>query len=366
MGLGRKLIRRATPRTVRHVIHPVRTVKRKATPRSIRRVSRGINVVTNPVGAAESAIIFGRSRRHTAPMRTRRMRPARAPRVSSEVTPSGLGTCAPGVLTSHHNRATLFTFGSESFSPIQKQLPEPPIPVDHQPFTEKEWSRRKRETSFWRPAKRRQVKDEVAATGREQAEAEFARATETFHQRQAEVDEWWTALHRGDPKVLKSALEAAYADNPARVVVVQASATQALLCIVAPWPDVLPEKKSHVTPTGRDSERAWTKTEFNQTYASILGGNLLGTIRETWATAPTLSTLRIFCIRGFPDDALSEVLFDVEVSKSQLDWGNDATGDSILADLTQFGLHRVGRAHEVLAWPREQLRPDLATLVEDW
>lgn len=60
---------------------------------------------------------------------------------------------------------------------------------------------------------------------------------------------------------------------------------EAALTVWLPGIDVLPEKKAHVTPSGRLSTKAWTKTEQNEMYANLLGGHLLATIREAWAVA---------------------------------------------------------------------------------
>lgn len=53
----RKSVRKATPRSVRKVMHPVRTAKNAATPRSVKQLRRGIYTVRNPLGAAENALI---------------------------------------------------------------------------------------------------------------------------------------------------------------------------------------------------------------------------------------------------------------------------------------------------------------------
>lgn len=53
----RKSVRKATPRPVRQVMHPARTVKNKVTPRPVRQVSHAAYMVRNPVGAAENKLI---------------------------------------------------------------------------------------------------------------------------------------------------------------------------------------------------------------------------------------------------------------------------------------------------------------------
>jgi hypothetical protein len=355
MGIGRKLVRKATPRPVRHAMHPVRTVKNKATPRPIRQISRGIYTVTNPLGAAESAVIFGSGRRRKKPSTTRQG-PVRS------VNTGGLGVRAAEAHSVHDDLARQLAVQRERFAPVQKPaVPAPPGPVDPQVLMEQEWSKRKGEVSLWRRSKRRLLKAQISTEARVHAIAKAAETDAAHVRRQAEADQWWTALNRGDPEVVTSALKAAFADNPAPALVQKVEGDKAVLCVVLPWPDVLPAKKAHVTPTGRTSTRAWTKTELNDVYAALVGGHLLATFREAWATAPSISLIRIFGVRKRPNDPL-EVLFDVEGSRDDPHWNDDSLGASVLA--RSDGLRRGGQARAVQAWPKRDLRNDLADLVE--
>jgi hypothetical protein len=354
MGIGRKLIRRATPRPIRHAMHPVRTVKNKATPRPIRQISRGIYTVTNPLGAAESAVIFGSGRHGKKPARTRQ-----APR---SVDAGGIGVRAAEARSVHDDLSKQLAVQRERFAPVQKPvLLPPPPPVDPEALIEQEWSKRRSEVPFWRSSDRKRLKAEISAAAHSQAAAESTRTHAAHDRRQVEADAWWTALNQGDPGVVSSALKAAFADNPAPVIVLQAGEAQALLCLILPWPDVLPAKKAHVTPTGRVSSKMWTKTELNDVYVTLCGGHLLATFREAWATAPSLSEIRIFGVRKRPKQSI-EVLFDVEAYRCDSNWDDDTKGSSILS--RSDGLKRTGQAREVQAWLREDLPKDLAGLVE--
>jgi hypothetical protein len=355
MGLGRKLVRKATPRPVRHAMHPVRTVKHKATPRPIRQLSRGVYTVTNPLGAAESAIIFGSGRRRSTTTRTQQ--------TITRQTWTSPGVRAAEGYSVHDELCSLLAVQRERFAPITKPVPDPPTSVDRQAIAQEEWVGRKKDAPVWKVSKRKALKVEAEAAAIIRSDAEANEATKDFERRQEEIDRWWDALNRGDPDITKATLRAAFSDNPAPVVIFQAGGTEALLCMAVPWPDVLPDKKGHVTPTGRVSSKAWTKTEVNQVYADLIGGHLLATIRESWATAPALQLIRLFGIRQ-RGETPSEILFDVEVSKSNDNWNDDNIGTSILSR-SKWGLHRVGQAHEVRGWPSGEVQPDLVALVDD-
>ncbi len=131
--------------------------------------------------------------------------------------------------------------------------------------------------------------------------------------------------------------------------------------VALPGPDVLPAKKAHVTPTGRLSSKAWTKTEFNAVYAELLGAHLLATIREAWAVGRSLTQLRVIGIRN--SQLAPDVLFDIDVDRAHGQWNDDDSWGSVLVQQPRWGLHRTGRTAEVLPWTATSLRPDIATIV---
>jgi hypothetical protein len=61
MGFGRRVVRksvrRATPRPVRHAMHPARTARNAVTPRPVKWASRAAYTTQHPMGATEKAVI---------------------------------------------------------------------------------------------------------------------------------------------------------------------------------------------------------------------------------------------------------------------------------------------------------------------
>jgi hypothetical protein len=274
---------------------------------------------------------------------------------------SGTGVRAADAVASHDQLAQLMVVKRERFTAARRPLVPDPDPVDPKPFQQQEWERRKGEVRLWQRARRRQVRAEAAEFGQAAAADLQTQAHVQQREQQALVDTWWTALNQGEPGVLTAALKAAFDDNPAPVVVVSARESDAFLALVLPGPEVLPPKTAHVTPTGRLSSRAWTKTELNQVYAELLGAHLLATIRETWAVAPSLTNIRIAGLRKRADGPRG-VLFDVDVTRTDGHWADDRWGDVLLAHIPG-GLNRAGRAQEVQPWPREKLRPGASGLL---
>jgi hypothetical protein len=237
----------------------------------------------------------------------------------------------------------------ERFTPAQRPILAPPVPVDPAPFEQQEWTRLKSGTHFWQRARRKKLQLQAAHHAQRHA-AELTTRTQDHHRAlQTQADAWWTSLQQGQPEALRAVLDAAFADNPAPVTVERAEAHIAALTVLLPGPDVLPTKKAHVTPTGRLSSKAWTKTEYNEVYADLLGAHLLATIRETWATAPSLTHLRITGLRHAPQGP-DDLLFVVEVGRQDKPWHHNDSGTEVLHS-APHGLNRVGKTREVRTWP---------------
>jgi hypothetical protein len=346
MGLGRRIARKAVrktvPRSVRRVAHPVRTVKHAMTPRPVRQVSRAIHTVTNPLGAAENMLVNGLFDGSGKSRPRRTARPAASTTSMADVR-AAEGAAAQGQL------AVLMAVQRERFTPAQRPVVERPIPADREALTLQEWARLKKDAHLWQRGRRRELRQDAAEKAAERAAVEDARALARYQELSSQAEAWWTALRLGHSDVMTAALDAAFADNPAPVKVVSAQGTEAALVLLLPGPDVLPAKKAHVTPTGRHSSKAWNKTEFNKVYSDLLGAHLLATARETWATAPSLTHIRISGVRTGPHSS-QERLFDVDLARDSWTWHDDTCGSTVLRDSPR-GLNRTGRTSEVRPWP---------------
>lgn len=123
----------------------------------------------------------------------------------------------------------------------------------------------------------------------------------------------------------------------------------------------MPDRQAHITPSGQLTTKAWTKTDLNQVYAQLLAIHLLATLRETWAVAPSLQTLRVIGLGG-PGDPTA-LVFDVTCSRhaprTELD---DPDGSGFEAWLAgrDAGLRRTGRTKAVTTWPTTAEPPELA------
>src|SRR5450830_592544 len=362
----RKTVRKATPRAVRRAVHPVRTLKNAATPRSVRQLSRGIYTITNPLGAAENAVIgaalnSGSRRRRSSTSASRRSGSPRSSAGDSRTTAPSEIRAAEGA-RSHDQLAALMMVQRERFTPSQRpEVPRPAAP-DPRPFARSAWNERKHEVKPWQINRRRALRAETQDWAHSHATDLHAQAIDTASRQQVRADAWWTALGQGEVATVGAALEAAFADNPAPVTICGLDPTSAFLAVILPDLDVLPARRAHVTPGGRLSVKDWTQTDLNETYADLLGAHLLATARETWAVAPALQTMHVVGLLDSDDE--DHVLFYLQVNRDGAPWQSDSTGRRLL-DIAAFGLKRVGRTHQVALWPESQLPTALyATLAQ--
>jgi hypothetical protein len=341
----RKSVRRATPRTVRRAMNPVGTIKSAVTPRPLKQLSRTLYTVTNPLGAAENAVIGaalypGRGRRRTA---------GQPRRSTSTQYVSGTGVRAQAAVEVHDRLAHLMAVQRERFAASTRPIVATPQRANLATAARAEWRRRKGEIRPWRLTARRALRADVQSWAQQHVESTFQDGCRARDDQQALADTWWSALIEGREPVVTAALLAAFEDNPAPVAVVKAEGTAAQLVLVVPPLSVLPAKKAHVTPSGRLSSKAWTKTELNAVYVSLIGAHLLATLREAFAVAPSLQSVRVLGSR-FEDDGTQATLFDVTCDRTRAMSGDDETGQALLEDSPR-GIRTRGRAGEVQAWP---------------
>jgi hypothetical protein len=366
MGFGRRLlrktVRKATPRTVRRAMHPARSLKYAATPRVVKRASRTVYTITNPLAAAENKLIGAAlspgSRHRGSGSRSSSSRTLNVP-AGQNVT--GSGVRAEEAADSERRLAWLFAAQRQRFSAAERPIVEDPIPVPASKFQQEEWARRKCEVSIWRRAHRKDLRTEVDHYSQACAAEQLILAQAEQHELQSQADTWWEALVHGQSEALTAALDAAFDDNFAPLIVIHAEGANAVLALGLQGPEVLPKKKAHVTPTGKLSARVWTKTELNQLYAEFIGAHLLATLRETWAIGPSLDVIRVVGIRKADVDDV-EILFDIQASRRERNWAVDEGGDLTL-ERSEFGLYRVGKTQEVRAWPVEDLPTDTWSLL---
>ena len=355
----RKSVRRATPRSVRRAANPIRTVKNAVTPRPIKQASRAIYTVTNPIGAAENALIgaalYSRNSTYRSSSTTSRRvttGPTATERRSTE------GAAAYSALEQ------LMLVGREKFTPLPRPVITVPSPIGADAIVRSEWRARRNEVRIWDRSGRVELRKIITQSAHAYAAAYGQWALRATARQQEVADDWWQSLLDGQAAVLASVLATAFSDNPAPVAIAEAQGSRAVLLLRLPSKSVLPDRKAHVTPNGQLSTKAWTKTELNQVYAQLLAIHLLATLRESWAVAPSLRSIRVIGLGG--PGTSEDLIFDVTCTRddpqTELEDGDGSRIEAWLAG-REVGLRRAGRTREVASWPLSAYPPELAGLL---
>ena len=348
----------------------MRTTKNAVTPRSVKQLSRAVYTVTNPLGAAENALIgaalYGGRSGSRSKSRASGGRSAGIARSTDQGELTASSVRAAEGAASHRSLSQMMNVQRERFTPVHRPAMTPPVPPALGPLQVAEWELAKKQTRPWQRKRRAQLRIEADARARAQADLMHQQALAAAGRWQEQADAWWRALGSGQTQVLTQQLEAAFSDNVAPVLVISAEGSQAVLALSLPGLDVLPERKPHITPGGKLSSKAWTQTELAQVYADLLGAHLLATFREAWAVAPSLQTVRVLGSHELdtherPSDGLV-VLLDVTAGRSDIGWPDDAFG-SRLTTGGDAPLRRTGRTSAVTPWPEKDLPVGTAEIV---
>ena len=115
---------------------------------------------------------------------------------------------------------------------------------------------------------------------------------------QEEMDAWWTQLLANEPGTVLEALEDAFEDNEAPAAAVGVSGNEVAVVVLAPELNVIPEKWPEITSAGNPSMKPLAKGKRISFYNLLLLGQVLVTIRETFAVAAGMASVRIVLIRA--------------------------------------------------------------------
>ncbi len=348
MGLARKVVRRAVrrsvPRSVWRATHPISTAKRALTPKPVRTAKRAVYTVVHPVSAAQSKVV---NYMYSTPAKGRSRSGSGASSGQSRTYPSqvsGSGVRAEEAVRSVNQLNALLQLRELRYAPAQREVLIAPAPVDPRSYFQQYWRESKRAVPFWKFADRRALRERTLESARSAAERRTLelRLAHDFEQRK--VDVLWEALLAGETETLGQALRQRFQQEHRQISISALSDTSVSFALRLPTIDVVPAKKAHITPTGRLSSKAWTKSELNQVYADVIAAALMSAIRIAWAAGPSLQELRVTGMAS-----ASDVLFDVTIDRQRFDASNDSSAELLLAS-AERGVRRMGATKAITPW----------------
>ncbi|MFI2211599.1 TerD family protein [Streptomyces sp. NPDC020141] len=147
------------------------------------------------------------------------------------------------------------------------------------------------------------------AAGRERAErdapvylADQRARLRTAHERlTAEADQWWRALTGNDEETVCEAVNAAFSDNPAAGCAVGVDGSVMSVVMRQPDLDSLPAQAPGLTPAGRPTLRDLNKRERTEWWLTVMGSNVIATLKEGFATAPGITAVNLAVLTRMPE-----------------------------------------------------------------
>ncbi|MFF1632606.1 DUF4236 domain-containing protein [Leifsonia sp. NPDC058248] len=228
----------------------------------------------------------------------------------------------------------------ESFAPAVKPLCPPPPPADAATIRRQFAAAAVKGLPFFDRAGRKAAKAKAASDADARIEWETAQLRQKYDGYQEELNEQWAKLLANDPDVVLQQLASAFEDNEASAAPLGVSDGEASLVVLLPDEDSVPERYPTLTPAGNLSLKKMSKKEHDAFYNVVAAGYTLVTIKEAFAVAPSLRSVRIIAVRANSTDAFGkkrgEALLAGRVHRERLDGVQWATVDAptILSDIS--------------------------------
>lgn len=146
---------------------------------------------------------------------------------------------------------------------------------------------------------------------------------------QFEEDERWQGLVEHDPHTVIDAVDSAFADNASDSTCIDAGEhpetrrRYVTVVVVFGTPEMVPERKAALTPTGRPTLHKRSKTERNSVYLTALASTVLATVKEAFAVAVSADDVNVVVLQSAPGEPRPRPIYLGQFGRrqvEQIDW----------------------------------------------
>lgn len=177
--------------------------------------------------------------------------------------------------------------------------------------------------SFFKRAERKQARDQARELAESDLRDEQARLEAAHGEAVKQAERDWELLLENDPETVMATVDSAFEDNQAPAAPVNVEETTLSLVVLAPGMEEIPERRPATTPSGNPTIKKLTKQERGDLYLTLVCGQLLVTIKEALAVAPSISEVKGVVVRHGQKDVYGadrvEVLLAGRYQRSDLD-----------------------------------------------
>lgn len=283
--------------------------------------------------------------------RTSATRSGTAPRRTTSRTTATLAQAAKAQEAGRLQEAIDAIFGihHEEFPPATKPLAPPPPLVDAAAIRDRFAAAAVQGLGLFDRTGRKAAKAKAAAEAEERIQRDVEQLRQQYADYQTELDNWWARLSANDADVVLHQLATAFEDNEAAAAPLGVADGEATLVVLLPGDESLPDRTPTTTAAGNIGVKKTTKRDHDLFYNALAAGYTLVTVKEAFAVAPALRSVRIVAVRGAGTDAYGkkrgEALLAARIRRERLvgvQWSQvDAV--TILADVSdELVLNRKG------------------------
>jgi hypothetical protein len=209
---------------------------------------------------------------------------------------------------------------------------------------------------------RRQARHDADREAESFVAAESARLHAAQGQHQVALDDWWSGLCANDEETVLAVLEEAFEDNEAPAAAVGLEDAEIAIVVLAPDPQIVPERIPATTAAGNPTLKAMTLTDRASLYLVLVSAHVLLTVKEAFAVAPGLRSARVAVVRTGPLGR-AECLLAARIARCDLGSATGTAAEVLARSATPLMLNRTGRT-KALSPLDLRPHPDLRALVE--
>ncbi len=260
----------------------------------------------------------------------------------------------------------------QDFLPVQPPVAAAAAPVNEGQIRARHEKQALSGIGLLKRAERKAAKAYAARSAETEIEAEQQRLVQERAEEQEQLDRWWQALLANHPATVLEFIVAAFEDNEAPAAPLSLQGDGLSVVVAVPPPDGLPERIPDRTAAGNLTLRKMKKAESNELYASLVCGYLLVTVREAFAVAPGVQSVRVAVLRASSLDsygrprveALLAARFDRQAFVG-VEWDRATSLDIFRDTATELLANLKTSAAGVEFRPLDvQKEPDLAALLD--
>jgi hypothetical protein len=216
--------------------------------------------------------------------------------------------------------------------------------------------------SFFHRTARRQARQDADREAEAFVAAESTRLHAAQAQHQVALDDWWSGLCANDGETVLAVLEEAFEDNEAPAAAVGLDGAEVAIVMLAPDPQIVPERMPTTTAAGNPTLKTMTLTDRASLYLVLVSAHVLLTVKEAFASAPGLQSARIAVVRT-GTLGRAECLLAVQIARAALGSTTGSAAEILERCATELTLNRTGRTKALSPVDLRQ-HPDLRALVE--